>query len=271
MHSHDDYLGLDGVQLRYRDVGAGPEVVFIHGWTLDLDSWDPQAEALAGDFRVLRYDRRGFGLSEGEPGLAADIEDLGRLLDRLRLARPALVGMSQGARVALAFALRHPERISGLVLDGPPDELGPDQGTGEGDFSLEGYRRLVRERGIEAFRDDWRAHPLMRLHQADAAARALVDRMLARYPARDLQVPAAAAPPRVDAGAVARLALPVLVVNGGLDTAARRRAGEALARALPLAERVVLARAGHLPNLDDASAYNEALRSFLRRQSRAAA
>jgi pimeloyl-ACP methyl ester carboxylesterase len=75
----------------------------------------------------------------------------------------------------------------------------------------------------------------------------------------------------VDAGAVARLALPVLVVNGGLDTAARRRAGEALARALPLAERVVLARAGHLPNLDDASAYNEALRSFLRRQSRAAA
>jgi pimeloyl-ACP methyl ester carboxylesterase len=65
--------------------------------------------------------------------------------------------------------------------------------------------------------------------------------------------------------------LPALVINGALDTAARLRAGEALARTLPVAERVVLAGAGHLPNLDDAGAYNEALRSFLRRQSRAAA
>jgi pimeloyl-ACP methyl ester carboxylesterase len=270
MHSRDEYLGLDGVQLRYRDAGAGPAVVFVHGWTLDLESWDPQAAALAGDFRVVRYDRRGFGLSGGEPGLTSDVGDLARLLDRLQLARPALVGMSQGARVALAFALRHPERISGLVLDGPPDELSADGSAGDGDFSLEDYGRLVRERGIDAFRREWRAHPLMRLHRPDAAARALVDRMLARYPARDLKGPAAPAP-RADAGAVARLALPALVINGALDTAARLRAGEALARTLPVAERVVLAGAGHLPNLDDAGAYNEALRSFLRRQSRAAA
>ena len=73
---------------------------------------------------MIRYDRRGFGLSEGTPGRAADAEDLGRLLDHLRLDAATLVGLSQGARVALAFALRQPERVSALVLDGPPDETG---------------------------------------------------------------------------------------------------------------------------------------------------
>ena len=77
--------------------------------------------------------------------------------------------------------------------------------------------------------------------------------------------------PYEDEAALARFAKPVLVVNGEFDTPNRRRAGEALAGALPLAERVVIAGAGHLPNLDAPRAYNEALQAFLRRQARAAA
>jgi len=102
-----------------------------------------------------------------------------------------------------------------------------------------------------------------------------VDRMLARYPARDLLStaadPASPAGAGAGAGALARLRLPALVVNGELDTPIRVRAGEAMARALPHAERVVVPGAGHLPNLDNTNAYNEAIQAFLRRQSRAAA
>ena len=124
MQSRDEYFRSGEASLRFRDEGRGPPVVFIHGWTLDLEVWNPQAAALAESFRVVRYDRRGFGLSGGEPGRAADVEDLGRLLDHLQLASVTLVGLSQGARVALAFALAHPERVAGVVLDGPPDEIG---------------------------------------------------------------------------------------------------------------------------------------------------
>lgn len=271
MRARDDYLRLGENRLHYRDEGAGQPVVFIHGWTLDLEVWDPQAAALAGAFRVLRYDRRGYGLSDGDPGRAADAQDLEQLLDRLQLARPVIVGLSQGARVALAFALAHPERLAGLVLDGPPDEVGDPETTGDEDFSIAEYRALVRKRGVEAFRDAWRAHPLMRLYGADPAAAALVSRMLARYPARDLAGPAL--PPAAPAGnaALAQLRLPALVVNGEFDTPIRRRAGEALARAIPDAGRIVVPGAGHLPNLDNANAYNDAIRGFLNRQARAAA
>jgi len=258
-------------RLRFRDEGAGPAVVLIHGWTLDLDAWEPQAAALAGSYRVVRYDRRGFGLSGGMPGRAADLEDLGGLLDHLRLEAATLVAHSQGARVALAFALRHPERVTALVLDGPPDETGDAAAAGDADFSIAEYRRLAQEQGVDAFRRAWLSHPLMRLHMDDAAARDLALRMLERYPARDLSGPAEVTPPPVGASALARLLRPVLVVNGELDTPIRRRAGESLARALPLGERVVVPGAGHLPNLDAPRAYNDALQAFLERQTRAAA
>ena len=111
----------------------------------------------------------------------------------------------------------------------------------------------------------------VRLYAAGAAARSLVARMLARYPARDLTGALQPPPPPAGADALARFSKPVLVVNGALDTPRRHRAGEALARTLPFAERVVIPEAGHLPNLDAPHAYNEALRSFLQRQARAAA
>ena len=257
--------------LRVRDQGAGAPIVFIHGWTLDLDVWQPQAAAFAASHRVVRYDRRGFGLSQGLPGRAADAEDLRRLLDQLGPGPVALVGASQGARVALAHALRHPERISALVLDGPPDEVGDTENAGDEDFSIAEYRRLVAEQGVDAFRQAWRAHPLMRLHSDDAGAHALVAQMLERYPARDLRGPAEPPPPPAGVAALAKFPRPVLVVNGEFDTTIRRRAGEAIARALPDAERVVIAGAGHLPNLDAPQAYNGALQAFLRRLARAAA
>ena len=53
--------------------------MFVHGWTLDLDVWEPQA-TLAAELRVVRYDRRGFGLSSGRPSLSKDVSDLGTLL-----------------------------------------------------------------------------------------------------------------------------------------------------------------------------------------------
>jgi 3-oxoadipate enol-lactonase len=271
MQDRDRSFRAGDAWLRLSDEGAGAAVVFIHGWTLDLDAWELQVAALAGSFRVVRYDRRGFGLSEGTPGRAADLEDLGGLLDHLQIEAAALVGHSQGARVALAFALRQPERVAALVLDGPPDETGDAAAAGDEDFSIAEYRRLVEEQGVDAFRRAWRSHPLMRLHTDDAAARSLAARVLERYPARDLRGAAEPPPPPAGEGTLARFMRPALVVNGEFDTPIRRRAGESLARALPLGERVVVAGAGHLPNLDAPRAYNDALQAFLERQSRAAA
>ena len=271
MQALDDYFPSGGVRLRFRDEGEGMPVVFIHGWTVDLDVWNPQARNLAGSMRVIRFDRRGFGLSQGAPSVASDVDDLRVLLDRLAIPRASLVGSSQGARVALSFAMRLPDRVAAIVLDGPPDEVGSQDAAGEGDFSVDEFRRLAQAGGADAFRRVWRAHPLMKLHTSDAKAQALLDAMLARYPARDLLGPASAPSQPVGTALLERFRKPVLVVNGEFDTRVRLQAGERLRQSLPAAERILIAGAGHLPNLDNPVDYDEAVQTFLRRQSRAAA
>lgn len=267
----DRYLHANGVRLRFRDEGEGPAVVLLHGWTLDLEIWEPQARDLARDLRVIRPDRRGFGLSAGTPDAAADAADLEALLDHLRVTRATVVGMSQGARAAIAFALRHPERVPGLVLDGPPGAAAGLAGGDEQDYSFDEFRRLAQSAGLDAFRGAWRAHPLMRLHTSDAGAQRLLARVLARYPGRDLLENQPALAAKVAPAALGRFSMPLLVINGALDTPQRLSAGEHFCRLLPRVERTLIPGAGHVANLDNPPAYNEVIRQFLRRQSRVAA
>ncbi len=267
----DRHFRSGDVSLRYRDEGEGPAIVFIHGWTLDLEMWDPQAARLSGSMRVLRHDRRGFGQSTGTPDPGADAGDLVALLDHVQVERAVVVGMSQGARAALAVALRFPQRVTSLVLDGPPDCLGADELESDGELSLAPFRALVRKSGMDVFRHAWRGHPLMRLYADDPAPRALLDRMLARYSGADLAGPESAGAAPIDARALARLTLPVLIVNGSCDTPARIAAGDRLMQLLPRAQRAWVPGAGHLANLDDPVVYDDVLRAFLRRQSRVAA
>ena len=267
----DGYFRRDDVLLRYRDAGDGPAIIFIHGWTLDLDVWDAQCAAFAGSMRALRYDRRGFGLSGGLPDPQADVEDLAALFDHLQVARAALVGMSQGVRVALGFALRRPELVQALVLDGPPDCLEGADTEADADLAMDSLRALARSRGIGEFRRAWRAHPLMRLQTGDPAVHALLARILERYRGLDLlDTPPHSVEP-FTAAELTGLRVPVLVVNGQFDTESRRQAGDRMQQALPAAERAWVRNAGHLPNLDDPRAYNAALLAFLQRRAQAAA
>jgi pimeloyl-ACP methyl ester carboxylesterase len=232
-----------------------------HGWTLDLEMWEPQVVALRDAFRLIRFDRRGFGLSSGRPSVAQDIADLGSLCDHLAIERMALVGMSQGARAAMGFATMAPKRVSCLVLDGPPDHgrnpLPPDD-----DVPLNHYRGVVRARGMAAFRREWAAHPLLSLRTGDPRMHEILNSMIMRYPGNDLveSVVAAEVPglPSLD-----RIDVPVLVITGDQDLASRTQAADHLAGLLSDATRAVIPGAGHLPNLDNPNVYNAVMRAFL--------
>jgi pimeloyl-ACP methyl ester carboxylesterase len=246
--------------LRYREDGRGPAVIFIHGWTLDLDMWEPQSAALSTHFRVIRLDRRGFGLSTGRPSLSDDVDDIRALCRHLDLEQAAVVGMSQGARVALALLRGSPAAISCLVLDGPPAIAG----TGPADIPYEFYRELARSSGMDAFRREWAAHPLVRLRTRDRGTHELLARMIGRYAGLDLMSengPAAApsAPPQIR--------VPVLVLSGEYDLDSRKASADALAAQAPQAKRVQIPGAGHLCNLDNPTAYNAAVASFLTRHA----
>ncbi|MEJ0087056.1 MAG: alpha/beta hydrolase [Pseudomonadota bacterium] len=263
MNAADRHLAVPGARLRYRDEGAGPAVVLVHGWTLDLDVWQPQA-ALAASQRVVRYDRRGFGLSTGKPSLMDDVVDLHTLLGTLGIDHPLLVGTSQGARVVLEFAARHPGAARGLVLDGAPP-------LADADLPMTLFRELAARSGMAAFRAAWRAHPLTQLLTADPRLHELLAEILARYPGHDLLAPPADPHPGIGEAPLGRIRTPSLVVNGARDLDSRQRAGLRLQALLPDAEHVFVQEAAHLPNLDAPQRYNQILAEFARRHVPAAA
>jgi 3-oxoadipate enol-lactonase len=256
----DHFIDMGGARLRVRTAGKGPAVLLIHGWTLDLDMWTPQFATLTNRYRLIAFDRRGFGSSTGAPGIEHDLADIEQLLAELSLEQIAIVGMSQGARVALRWAMRFPHRTTCLVLDGPPRDL-LAVGRSDGEITFTVYRELVRGEGIEAFRQQWLEHPLMRLHTHDVRARTLLREMVSRYPGRDLL---ADDTDRVSGvGDLSQLDLPVLIINGEHDSDARIGVGADLARALTDARLAVIPAAGHLSNLDNPGAYNAVLGEFL--------
>jgi pimeloyl-ACP methyl ester carboxylesterase len=210
---------------------------------------------------VIAFDRRGFGLSTGRPSLDHDARDLWSLLGTLGVQRCVLLGMSQGARVALRCAIARPGRTLALVLDGPPAEgLVHSEGS-PSELPMQEYREVARTSGLGMLRRSLRRSELLRLRTRRREAGALLGRIVNRYPAHDLLAarPAAPRPP-------ARLAackMPVLVINGEHDTPGRREAGALLAERLPHATRALIAGAGHLANLDRPATYNRVLDGFL--------
>ena len=116
-----------GVQIAYSATGSGPPLVKAANWLTHLDLewespiWAHWIDALAARHRLIRYDERGCGLSDWDVGdfdLGTWVEDLELVVDSAGLDRFPLIGLSQGGAVALAYAVRHPDRVSRLVLVG---------------------------------------------------------------------------------------------------------------------------------------------------------
>jgi class 3 adenylate cyclase/pimeloyl-ACP methyl ester carboxylesterase len=117
----------DGVQLAYSVIGQGPPLMKTGNWMthleFDLESpiWRHLYRELAKDHALVRYDARGNGLSDrtvDEISFDAFVRDLEAVVDAAALTRFALLGISQGCAVSIAYAVRHPERVSHLILYG---------------------------------------------------------------------------------------------------------------------------------------------------------
>ena len=117
----------DGIRIAYAEVGAGPPLLKTANWLNHLESdwqspiWSHLLHALAADHRLIRYDARGNGLSDwhvDDISFDAFVRDLESVVEAAGLERFPLLGISQGCAVSVAYAVRHPKRVSHLVLYG---------------------------------------------------------------------------------------------------------------------------------------------------------
>lgn len=115
------FLHANGVVLHYDDRGdpALPVLVFSNSLGTDFRIWNDVVAAFAGTHRIVRYDKRGHGLSEATPApylMSDHVNDLASLLDRLNIASATIIGVSVGGMIAQGLAALRPDLVAALVL-----------------------------------------------------------------------------------------------------------------------------------------------------------
>ncbi len=114
----EGFVEVEGVKLHYAESGDGPALVFVHGWGLDLHSWDAQIRFFEDRFRVIAFDWRGHGRSDLTPqySFAALARELDGVLTALHVDRPLLCGHSMGGTIVMDYATTFTRPIAGLLL-----------------------------------------------------------------------------------------------------------------------------------------------------------
>jgi 3-oxoadipate enol-lactonase len=248
-------------------------VLLVHAGVGDRRLWDGQMDAFAASHRVVRPDLRGFGESAIPGGPFSYVDDLRALLDHLEIARSAVVGNSFGGRVALDFALVHPERTTALVL--VDSALGGYQGSSFLDrFDEEEDALLDDGRLDEAVelnlrtwldgpeRDTAPVTPEVRARVAEMQ-RSSFETLVRAYEGSPEPGPVTWADPPA-ATRLGDVSVTTLVVVGALDQPDFHRISARLAAEIPGAESAELETA-HLPALERPDEFNEIVLEFLGR------
>ena len=259
--------------LRFERRGAGPPLVLLHGFSGSARSMAGVAAALEREYETIAPDLPGHGRSVGAANAGGYrfeecVDALATTLVAAGHERAHWLGYSMGARLALACAVRHPERVASLVLLAGRAGIA-DTAEREARRVADGaLATRLETNGIEDFVTEWLAQPLFGTLQRLGPAFMADERRarLANDPrelAASLRALGPAAQPPLFAD-LPRVQVPVLLVVGALDTRFVTVARD-LARRLPRAEVREIADAGHAAHLEQPVAFVAAVREFLRR------
>ena len=260
--SDTGFIDVEGGRLYYEQAGRGETIVFLHDGLVHSATWDEQFDRFAGEYRVIRYDRRGFGQSDPARAPYSDIEDLHRLFEQLHVSEAHLVGCSAGSRLAIDFALAFPDKVKSLLLVGAV--------VSGLDFTNHFYTRGGRfkteyfddpERSIEywAFEDPYEIAP---------ENKAVKEKVSAILKANPQDITAARGrfvkSPRSAMERLSEIDVPVLILVGEKDIPDVHAHSGAINAGIKGSRRVVVKGAGHMVHMEQPEVFDREAARFLR-------
>jgi 3-oxoadipate enol-lactonase len=228
--------------------------------------WRGQVPVLARDHLVVAVDLRGFGETPNASGPFSNVDDLREVLDELGIERAMVVGGSFGGKVALGFAVTHPERVERLVLCPPvlPGWEWSERVRRSWQEEEEAYEAGDLNRATEVNVELWVDGPNRGPDAVDPEVRELV-RTMQRH-VFELPEPDPPPEPEPEPDPAVRLAdvrVPTLVVVGDEDVEDFLAMADAAAAGIPGARKVVIEDAAHVVALEKPQEFNAALLAFL--------
>lgn len=264
MKAGTGYIQVEKGKLFYETAGQGDWIVLLHDGILHHVIWDEQFPVLAKNYRVVRYDRRGFGKSSAPQAPFSHLDDLNQLFVQLKIDKAIVFGVSAGGAWSIHFALKYPEKVRALVLVGAV-------------VSGYGYSTHLLTRGgrigsvaevtdppkfIKYFGwdDPYEIYP------ANIKAKEKFLKLLEANPQNVTgALGAFSKPPETPAVKFLNdIKVPALVLVGEYDIPDAHAHAGVIHAGIPNAKREIIANAGHLIPLDQPEAFNAAVMRFLK-------
>jgi len=255
------FMEANRVLLRYRLEGklGAPVIVFSNSLGTDLSMWDPQVSALRDEFRILRYDTRGHGLSAVAPGPYTQEQlggDILALMDAVEIRRAHFCGLSMGGQVGIWLGANAPDRFARLVLCDTAAHIGsPEIWNGRIAAIRAGGMPAIVSGAIERW-----FTPKFIAREPEMIAS--VRRMILETPPQGYIACCEAIRDADFTDEASRVNVPTLVISGTHDPATPPAQGRLLASKIRGA-RYVEFDASHLSNIEAAPQFTAAVRDFL--------
>ena len=252
----------------YEAVGSGPAIVFAHGLGGNHLSWWQQMAHFSQKYTCVAFAHRGFTPSTPVAGASAPdayADDLAALIDELNLPDVRLVAQSMGGWTCLEYALRQPQKVKALVMACTSGRIDPGAVDGFGKAGFEAWMKRASETNAAMEARGVLSAGGERLAKEQPALAMLYRQIYQLTPdAFRADVRARIRGQRVlPASTLARLAIPVLFLNGDEDCVFPSPAGPGLAKAASRGRHVEVARAGHSVYFERAAEFNRIVEEFL--------
>lgn len=261
--ANSGYIDVDEGKLFYEEAGEGETIVLLHDGILHHVIWDEQFPVLAKNYRVIRYDRRGFGKSLPPRDPFSHVDDLNQLFTQLKIDNAIMFGMSAGGGLAIDFTLKYPEKVSALVLVGAVV-------SGYG-YSTHFFRRGGRITSLAEYLDPpkfiqyfgW--EDPYEIYPKNIEAKEKFLEILKENPqnVRGALGNLAQPPDRPAVKFLSEIEVPALILVGEFDIPDVHAHSGAIEAGIPNAKREIISNSGHLIPLEQPEVFNSTVLKFL--------
>ena len=262
----------DGVKLYYEEAGSGTPILFVHEYSGDWRSWEPQMRFFARRHRCITYSFRGYPGSDvpENPAMYSQqhaVDDARHMLDHLKIARAHVVGLSQGAFATAHFGRCYPDRALSLILAGVGSGAGRD-GHEQFKKNAQATAKKIRTEGMPKYAQSLIGNPTRsRFKQKDPRGFAEFIRQLGEHPdigaANTMENFQGKRPSLYDfEDEWRKLDVPTLIVCGDEDEPCLQPSLY-LKHVLPNAGLAMFAKTGHTVNIEEPDAFNREVWNFI--------
>ena len=253
------YLILNEDSVFYEWAGGGQTLILIHDGLLHREVWNEQFSCFSKDYRVVRYDRRGYGASSAATASFTHLDDLHALYEHLAIEHAVLIACSSGGALAIDYALAYPGKVDALVLVGAvvggfsyTPHMHNRGGYLPGGFASELEEALyyVKDDPYEIFKEN-----------TDAKEKAL--QMIYTHPPKENRRQRFSRPEVPAYRRLGEISIPALVMVGEYDIPDVHAHAGAIQAGIVNSHRLLVPGSGHLIPLEQPAVFNDLLRAFL--------